>query len=52
MSNEVKKMFKENYGEELTVSFKNWTCVKKITDILFDELTDAKKQSYIKKVEK
>ncbi len=51
-SAEVKEMFKENYGEELKVSFNNWTAVKKITDILFDELSEKEKQSYISKVEK
>lgn len=51
-SSEVKKMFKENNGEELTVNFKNWHDVKKITDILFDELSDSDKQNYIKKATK
>lgn len=50
-SSEVKKMFKENNGQELTVSFKNWHDVKKITDILFDELSESDKQKYIKKAE-
>jgi hypothetical protein len=50
-SSEVKKMFKENNGQELTVNFKNWHDVKKITDILFDELSEADKQKYIKKAE-
>jgi hypothetical protein len=50
-SQDVKMMFKENYGEELTVTFKNWTVVKKITDILFDELSSSQQQSYIKKAE-
>jgi hypothetical protein len=49
---DVKKMFKANYGEELTVSFKNWTVVKKITDVLFDELSDKQQQVYISKAEK
>jgi ethanolamine utilization protein EutQ (cupin superfamily) len=48
---EVKKMFKENNGTELTVNFKNWHDVKKITDILFDELSESDKQKYIKKVQ-
>jgi hypothetical protein len=47
-SAEVKKMFKENNGTELTVNFKNWHDVKKITDILFDELSESDKQKYIK----
>jgi hypothetical protein len=50
-SSEVKKMFKENNGQELTVNFKNWHDVKKITDILFDELSESDKQKHIKKAE-
>jgi hypothetical protein len=50
-SAEVKKMFKENNGTELTVNFKNWHDVKKITDILFDELSESDKQKYIKKAQ-
>ena len=50
-STEVKKMFKENNGTELTVNFKNWHDVKKITDILFDELSQQEKQKYVKKAE-
>lgn len=47
---EVKLLFKENYGKDLTVSFGNWTMVKKITDILFEELSDSEKEKYIKMV--
>jgi hypothetical protein len=48
-SEDVKQMFKENNGTQLTVNFKNWHDVKKITDILFDELSESNKQKYIKK---
>ena len=51
-SAEVNKMYKENFGEELSVSFRNWTVVKSLTDILFDELNDTQKQVYIKKADK
>jgi hypothetical protein len=50
-SEDVKQMFKENNGTELTVDFKNWHDVKKITDILFDELTESDKQRFIKKAQ-
>lgn len=50
-SSEVKKLFKENNGNELTVNFKNWHDVKKITDIMFDELSESEKQKYYKKAE-
>ena len=50
-SEEVKKMFKENNGTELEVNFKNWHDVKKITDIMFDKLSESDKQKYIKKAE-
>jgi hypothetical protein len=50
-SEDVKQMFKENNGTDLTVDFKNWHDVKKITDILFDELSESDKQKFIKKAQ-
>lgn len=46
---EVKAAYKKEHGEELKVSFKNWTQVKKITDIMFDKLSSDGKDTYIEK---
>jgi hypothetical protein len=46
---EVKTAYKIEYGEDLTMTFKNWTQVKKITDAMFSELCSNDKDKYIQK---
>lgn len=47
---EVKTAYKIEYGEDLTMTFKNWTQVKKITDAMFSELSSNDKDKYIQNV--
>ena len=48
-SKEVNAIFKNEHGDDLKISFKNWTVVKKITDAMFEKLTQRDKDSYIEK---
>ena len=46
-TNAVKIAYKKEHGDELKLSFKNWTQVKKITDVMFDNLSSSVKDKYV-----
>jgi hypothetical protein len=48
-SKEVKVAFKKEHNEELKLTFKNWTLVKKITDAMFEQLTSDERNDYVEK---
>lgn len=48
-SNEVKVLLKAKDLDN--ISFKNWRVAKEVTDQLFDKLSQAKKDTYIKKAQ-
>jgi hypothetical protein len=46
---EVMKRVQKKYNNVEKVDFKNWRCVKEITDEMFEQLSSAKKQEYLDK---
>lgn len=48
-SDEVMKLVHKKHDNVAKVDFKNWRCVKEITDEMFDKLSSAKKQEYLDK---
>ena len=48
-SEEVMKLVQKKHNNVAKVDFKNWRCVKEITDEMFEKLSSAKKQEYLNK---
>lgn len=48
-SEEVIKLVQKKHSNVAKVDFKNWRCVKEITDEMFEKLSSAKKQEYLDK---
>lgn len=48
-SEEVMKLVQNKHSNIVKADFKNWRCVKEITDEMFEKLSSAKKQEYLDK---
>lgn len=48
-SDEVMKLVQKKHNTVDKVDFKNWRCVKEITDEMFEKLSSSKKQEYLDK---
>lgn len=48
-SEEVMKHVQQKHSSVSKVDFKNWRCVKEITDEMFEKLSSAKRQEYLDK---